>query len=99
MPRFAGWSFGVLFLHPKGGALTSSLQPTGSAWPVSVATARTRNLSLAIDSHGLTPLQPQTQTDLTDASEDDFAEWDALCATLPKGIFRTVVDGLETDDD
>ncbi|ATE82575.1 hypothetical protein pdul_cds_979 [Pandoravirus dulcis] len=44
------------------------------------------------------PPPPPTETHPTDASGDDFAEWDALCATLPKGIFRTVVDGLEADD-
>lgn len=42
-------------------------------------------------------LANQTETQPTDASEDDFAEWDALCATLPKGIIKTTVEGLEAD--
>ncbi|ELR11832.1 uncharacterized protein ACA1_363320 [Acanthamoeba castellanii str. Neff] len=29
--------------------------------------------------------------------EDVFAAWDAVCATLPKGLFRVEVEGLETD--
>lgn len=69
----------------------------GSVPSVAIAVARTRDPSLATGSHVLTPLQPQAQTGPTDASEDDFAEWDALCATLPKGIFSILVDGLEAD--
>lgn len=42
-------------------------------------------------------LANQTETQPTDASEDDFAEWDALCATLPKGVIKTIVEGLEAD--
>ncbi|ELR13692.1 uncharacterized protein ACA1_332560 [Acanthamoeba castellanii str. Neff] len=29
--------------------------------------------------------------------EDVFAAWDAVCATLPKGLFRVEVEGLETN--
>lgn len=33
-----------------------------------------------------------------DAEDDDFAAWDALCATLPKGLFEIRVEGLEAND-